>query len=38
MNKNFINVLVENNAIKEEDIIDCIYTGIENDTLVAKKI
>ena len=35
--KNFFNVLVDEN-IKEGNIIQCIFTGIENDTLVAKRI
>jgi hypothetical protein len=35
MDKNIINVLVKDYSIKEVDSIHCIYTGIENDMLVA---
>ena len=35
--QNFINVIV-NEKIKEGDIVACIYTGISNDMLIAKRI
>jgi threonylcarbamoyladenosine tRNA methylthiotransferase MtaB len=35
--QNFFNVIV-NEKIKEGDIVACIYTGINNDMLVAKRI
>ena len=35
--QNFLNVLV-NEKIKEGDIVACIYTGVNNDMLMAKRI
>ena len=35
--QNFFNVIV-NEKIKEGDIVACVYTGISNDMLIAKRI
>ena len=35
--QNFFNVIV-NEKIKEGDIVSCIYTGVDNDMLMAKRI
>ena len=35
--QNFFNVIV-NEKIKEGDIVACVYTGINNDRLIAKRI
>ena len=35
--QNFFNVIV-NEKIKEGDIVNCIYTGVNNDMLMAKRI
>ena len=35
--QNFFNVTV-NEKIKEGDIVKCVYTGINNDMLMAKRI
>jgi len=35
--QNFFNVIV-NEKIKEGDIVNCVYTGVNNDMLIAKRI
>ena len=35
--QNFFNVIV-NEKIKEGNIVACVYTGISNDMLIAKRI
>ena len=35
--QNFFNVIV-NEKIKEGDIVNCVYTGVNNDMLMAKRI
>ena len=35
--QNFFNVIV-NEKIKEGNIVACVYTGINNDMLIAKRI
>ena len=35
--QNFFNVII-NEKIKEGDIATCVYTGVNNDMLIAKRI
>ena len=35
--QNFLNVII-NETVKEGNIIPCIYTGVENNKLIAKRI